>query len=132
MYLSRQLKAFNMKKIFRQLTTSVLLGVLTLPIVPNIAFAQPSTRGGMRTPPVSDFKSLVAMLVQILDTALVSIMALTFLYVAWTLVNAWVIHGDDPKSQEKGKSTAIAGVVALVVLISLWGIVGFVRSILGR
>lgn len=39
-----------MKKILTQLKTTIVLGALTLPLLPTMVFAQPSTRGGTRTP----------------------------------------------------------------------------------
>ncbi|OGG61236.1 hypothetical protein A3C87_01650 [Candidatus Kaiserbacteria bacterium RIFCSPHIGHO2_02_FULL_49_34] len=79
---------------------------------------------------VPTYKELVGKVAGILQSAVGIIFWLIFFYVAWTLIQNWARHGDDPKAVTAGKSTLLAGVIGLVILGSLWGLVAFVRDVL--
>ena len=60
------------------------------------------------------------------------IFALTFLTIAWGVIKAWIMGDATSEDVEKGKKIAIVGVIALIIMLSIWGILRFLRlSIFG-
>lgn len=84
---------------------------------------------GGRTP--GTFAELVSMLIGFISMLIPVLFALTILFLSWSLIKAWVINGGDQGSVEEGKQVAIAGVVALVVMVGVWGIIAIIQSSLG-
>jgi hypothetical protein len=75
------------------------------------------------------FGDLVYVFLRIINNALIpAIFALTFLVIVWGVVKAWIISAGDEKEREKGKSLVIAGLIALVVMIGIWGILAILQS----
>lgn len=66
----------------------------------------------------------------LVNTALPILIGLAMLAFFWGLVKYIFAAGDAEKAKE-GKSIMIYGIVALVVMVSIWGIVNFVASDLG-
>ncbi len=54
--------------------------------------------------------------------------SLALLVIIWKIIDAWVLHADEPASIEEGKQYAIWGVLVLVVMSSVWGIIALLRS----
>lgn len=79
----------------------------------------------------SNFKELVAFFINFIELLVPLIFALTVLFLAWGVIRAWVINGGEPKSIDEGKKIAIAGVIALVVMIGVWGILEILKNSLG-
>ena len=71
------------------------------------------------------------MLIGFISMLIPVLFALTILFLSWSLIKAWVINGGDQGSVEEGKQVAIAGVVALVVMVGVWGIIAIIQSSLG-
>ena len=78
---------------------------------PLLAFAQDAT-----------FKSVVGKIVEFNQLLVISIFAITFVVIVWKVVDAWILHGGDPASIEKGKKVIGIGIIVLVVMSGLWGI----------
>ena len=75
---------------------------------------------------------LVAFLLGIVNSLIPLLFAVVFLIIIWKIIDAWIIHADDPGSREEGRTVAIIGVVVLVIMISIWGILSLLRnSLLG-
>lgn len=87
-----------------------------------VAYATSSGAGGLT------LKSLAVKATELLQMAVVVIIGAVFLFVAWTLINTWIRQGASEEARKKGRNTLVAGIVGLVVLVSLWGIVGFLRD----
>ena len=79
--------------------------------------------------PIPTYKELVGKAAGILQATVSVIFWIIFFYVAWTVVQSFARHGDDPKAIAAGKNTIVAGIVGLVVLGSLWGLVAFVKTL---
>ena len=79
----------------------------------------------MTTP--TTFAGLVSFFLSFLNYLVPLIFSITFLYIAWGVVKAWIINGGDPKSVEGGKQTAIVGVVALVFMFGVWGVITLLK-----
>jgi hypothetical protein len=83
----------------------------------------------MDTP--STFGQLVAGLIDFIGLLVPLVFALTVVYLSWGIIKAWVINGGDQGAIDDGKKIAVAGVVALVVMLGVWGIVAMLRASLG-
>lgn len=76
----------------------------------------------------TDYKSLVAFFVDLINSAVPVLFTIVFLYFVWKVVDAWVINGGDEKRVEEGKQYVTAAVVTFVIMISVWGIVALVKT----
>ena len=56
------------------------------------------------------------------------VFSLALLLIVWRIIDAWILHADDPKKIEEGRQYALWGVLVLVVMSSVWGIVALLRS----
>lgn len=101
-----------MKKI-----SPTIIAVLTLS--PASAFAE-----------VTDFKSLLQLFIDLLGSLMVFFYMLAFAAFFWGIVLFLLNTGDDTKRQQ-GKSWMLWSVIALFVMIALWGIIGLITRTLG-
>jgi len=58
------------------------------------------------------------------------IMSLAVVMFIWGIVQ-YVISGDDEKKKEKGRNFMIWGIIALAVMVSVWGLVAILRNTFG-
>ncbi len=79
----------------------------------------------------TNFAELVGMFISFIGLLVPVIFALTVVYLSWGIIKAWVINGGDQGSVDDGKKIAVAGVVALVVMLGVWGIVAMLQASLG-
>ena len=56
--------------------------------------------------------------------------SLALLFFFWGLAK-FILHSGDEKGREEGKEVMKWGIIALFVLVSIWGIVFFIRGELG-
>lgn len=96
--------------------TIYTLALLT-PVISNAA--TPGT--------VTDFSSLVNLIVDILELLVIITFILTMLATIWGVVQHWIIEGGSAEGVESGKNYAVAGIIALVIMSSIWGIVYMLR-----
>ncbi len=104
-----------MKKAF------IVLGTLATPFMASAQVTQNTTGdiGGL----VILAGSIIGMLVPIVST-------LVIVFFFWGLAQYVLAAGDEKKAKE-GKSIMIWGAVALFVMVSIWGIIGFLQKSLG-
>ncbi len=76
------------------------------------------------------FADLVGKFLDIINLAVPALFALTIAFVFWKIVKAWIIDGGEA-GIESGKQTVLVAVIALVVMIGVWGIVEILRTSLG-
>lgn len=91
----------------------------TILIIPHDAFAA--------TAP-TDFKSLVNLIIDFIELLIVLIFALTFVVFMWGIIKEWIIGGSDEEGVKNGKNLVMAGIIAFVVMSSVWGIVYLFQS----
>lgn len=77
-----------------------------------------------------DFKGLVAILTNYISLLVPIIFALTFLYIAWGIIKAWVINAGDEGAVEEGKKIALVGVIALAFMFGIWGVLRILQGAL--
>ena len=99
----------NMNKLMK-------LVVAGLVIFPSVAFAQ-----GRITYLVSDVR-------QIIDTLIIIVAGIALLVFFWGLAKFILKVGGDEEAVKEGKTLMIWGVVALFVMVSVWGIIRVIQG----
>ncbi len=90
-------------------------------LVPALAFAQT----------LSNVSRLIDSVRGIIDVLIPLVAALALLYFFWGLAQFILATGrGDEDAREKGKNIMIWGIVALFVMVSVWGLVRFVGDAL--
>lgn len=84
----------------------------------------------MQTTRITDFGSLVAYIIELINLIIPVIFGLILVVIIWRLVSAWIINGGDEAKVKEGKQTAIVGIIVLVILSAVWGILNLLRSAL--
>lgn len=105
---------------FKKISLSGLLFLL-----PVVAFAQPTSAFGQ----IGD---TIRALIGFMNGTLVPLVfAMAFLVFIWGMFKFFIFGGHDEESRESGKQLMIYGVVAFVMMVSIWGIVNVVAEGLG-
>ena len=74
------------------------------------------------------FAELVNFFLGLINQIIPLIIGITFLFIIWKLIDAWIIHADDPGKIEEGRTIAITGVVVMVFMLSIWGILNILKN----
>lgn len=93
------------------------LALLFLSATPLFAQTTPTT-----------FAGLVNFFIGFINLLIPFVFALTFLVLVWYLIKNWVLHSGEDSAVEEGKKYLLAGIIAFVVMISMWGLVSLLRS----
>lgn len=75
-------------------------------------------------------KTLIEAIGDLIKTALPITVALALLLFFWGLAK-FILKSGDPTAQTEGKNRMIWGIVALFVMVSVWGIVNLMQRDLG-
>ena len=94
---------------------------------PVLALAQIA---GTNTTNLSGLSNLISSFGVILTNIIPILFTLAILYFFWGLVQFLRAAGD-PKMADQGKSHMIYGVIAIAVMISIYGLVGWLQNTLG-
>lgn len=98
------------------LETTVLIPLVFSLLLPSFVFAAPQ-----------NFRELVAVFLEILSGLIYLVFLLIFIVFIWGIVRTWILGSGDPKNIESGKKIIVAGLVAFVVTLGIWGIVAILR-----
>lgn len=98
-----------------------------LPLSALILLLAPLVSSAETTP--TTYAGLVSFFLGLIGSLLVpGIFALLFLYSVWKIFDAWVINAADERRRSDGKRFVVIAVVSFVLMISVWGIVGILKS----
>lgn len=75
----------------------------------------------------STFASFVNAVINIIDSLMALTVAVIVVVFFWRILTAWFIGGGDPKEIERGRQSAFAGLLVLVIVFGLWGIIFMIR-----
>lgn len=93
----------------------ISLGLCVFLIVPEITFA-------------ATFTQVVVFFVgEILNKLVIVIIGLGTVYFLWGVAK-YILHSDDAKSREEGRGMMVYGVIAIFVMISIWGFVNLLDN----
>ncbi len=76
----------------------------------------------------TDFAGLVSFFLEFVNLAITFIFFIAFLVVLWKMIDAWVIHADDPGKREEGTTMAVTAVVVMIIMVSIWGILALLTG----
>jgi len=79
---------------------------------------------------LTNLNSLLEAFGRLINTALPIVIALGLLFFFYGLA-LFIFKSGDPEEQKKGRSIMIWGVVALFVMVSVWGLVRFLNTAFG-
>ncbi len=79
---------------------------------------------------ISNAKSLILAIFSIINSLVPIVAGLVLLLFFWGLAK-YVYHSDSEDSREEGRRLMFWGVIALFVMVSVWGLVNFIASDLG-
>jgi hypothetical protein len=92
-------------------------------LLPFVAFAQNKFTATYGSSVLTSIKTLV-------DQAIPLLIGLGVLFFLWGLVK-FVLAAGNEEAKEEGKRIMIWGIVALFVMVSVWGLVGILQNITG-
>ncbi len=90
--------------------------------MPAFAFAQ--------TPDLTGLDAIVAFIGRTVRSLIPIIFGLAIVYFFWGLIQ-YIRAAGDPKKAAEGKSIMIYGVIAIAVMISIYGLVAWLQNLLG-
>jgi len=80
---------------------------------------------------ITDFKSLVDLIIRnILDPLVILIMSLALVYFLWG-VSQYILKSNDEKAHAEAIKTMTYGIIALAVMVSVWGLVRILTDTFG-
>lgn len=88
-------------------------------LVPTYIFAANAPR---------DFKGVVNLIIGFVNLLMPLIVTLTMVVFFWGVIKAWILGEGDVKSIESGKNIALAGIVAFVLMTTIWGVIALLRK----
>ena len=105
-------------------------GVFDPDIDPDDRTPAPGGDTGVQRP--TDFQSFVGLILNIISLLILVIFSLTLVVFIWGIVKNWIIRGADPEGVQEGKKVVMVGITALVIMVSIWGILYLLqRSLFG-
>lgn len=79
-----------------------------------------------------DIQTILTSLANFIGTSLVYLaMGVAFLFFVWNAFRYFILGGDSKDGREKAKTLAIWGILAFVLIVSLFGVVRFLQENLG-
>ncbi len=74
------------------------------------------------------FKTLVDIFIDLIqDSLFYLLLGIIFIYFVWKIIDTFIIHSADEQYRASGRRTIVVTVVVLVIIISVWGIVGLLQ-----
>ena len=107
-----------MKKI-KNIKSYMLFG-LPVFLMPMVVFGQDT----------SAIDTLLESVLTIVDTLALIVMGLAFLFFLWGLA-LFILKAGDEAERSKGKNIMFWGIIAFLVMVSLWGIVSWLQTLFG-
>jgi amino acid transporter len=92
---------------------------------PALTFAQSTGSANL-----TNIENLARSIGRIINILIPIVAALALLYFFWGLAQ-FILHSGEDDAREKAKGQMIWGIVALFVIVAVWGLVGFIADALG-
>lgn len=77
-----------------------------------------------------DFASLVGELLNIINTLVIVVFVLTFVFMCWQIITGFIINGGDQYKTEEARKTIGFTFLMLFVMAAVWGLVALLRTTL--
>ncbi|OGZ55717.1 MAG: hypothetical protein A3J04_04180 [Candidatus Ryanbacteria bacterium RIFCSPLOWO2_02_FULL_47_14] len=108
----------KIKRFINKLKMKKTLIVASSLLAPALLFAQVV---------VDNFKDLLHSIGVVINWVIPVVVALAVLVVIWGAFQ-FVVSAGDPEKRKEGKDKIIWGIVGVVVILSIWGLIGFLAS----
>lgn len=95
-----------------------------------LAFFAPLLTFAQEAPDFSYLESAIASIGQIVAQLIPIVIAIGLLFFIWGLVQFIAASGDEA-SKEEGKRKMVWGILALFVIVAVWGLVGILADLTG-
>ncbi len=92
-------------------------------VLPGLALAQSAVQFGWLTSLVNAISGLIALLLPV-------VIAIGLLLFIWGLVQ-YIASSGDEAAKDEGKRKMIWGIIALFVIVSVWGLVNLLQEVTG-
>lgn len=80
----------------------------------------------------SKFQDLITYIICLINSSIIPlIFTVAMVMFIWGVVNFFIINADEEAKREQGRQFMIWGIIALAVMLSVWGLVGIVGSTFG-
>ena len=106
----------------KKFTNKFILGILAF--APALAFGQSTG------PNLGNIETLMRSIARLIDLALPMVVALALLAFFWSLMR-FIFAAHDEDKRKDAKSMMIYSIVALFVMVAIWGLVGFLGQAIG-
>ena len=88
-------------------------------IIPSIGHAADAPR---------NLNEMIDLFMGMIELIILLIFTLTFFVFMWGIVKGWIFHGAEASGQEEGNKVLVAGLIGMVVMFSVWGLVGLIKT----
>mgnify|MGYP003424279303 CR=1 FL=1 len=119
----------NQTKI-KKLFTALMFVAFLIPTVPVMAQSSPSG-GSVCDSNVGDIADVMLLGVCIIRKALIPLLITLSIVLFIIGVIKYISKADEPAEREEGRNFMIYGLVALFVMVSIWGLVGIIQGTFG-
>ncbi|MFZ3020334.1 MAG: hypothetical protein WA051_02345 [Minisyncoccia bacterium] len=96
-----------------------------------LGFALPAVALAQTAPNLNYVEQLLSSISRLVNTALPVIVAVALLFFFYGLAKFILASGGDDDAKKAGKHIMVWGIVALFVMVSVWGLVAFLGQALG-
>ncbi|MFA7285484.1 MAG: pilin [Candidatus Paceibacterota bacterium] len=96
-------------------------------LAPQLASAQAT--GCFAIPDPNAFNVLLCRIATILNNVIPVLITLAVIYFIWGVIHYAIARDEDAKTE--GRGAMINGLIALMVIVSVWGLVNFIKNFVG-
>jgi hypothetical protein len=99
-------------------------------LVPAMALVSIPVATYAGAPDLTYFQSLIGSVQELIEMVIPLVIALGLLFFIWGLVQFILASGNE-EAKDEGKRRMVWGIIALFVIVSVWGLVGLLNQLTG-
>lgn len=124
------MKNIKLRKYFINISAFLFLSVLFFgPVIVNAQVSANDPFCPQSIKNIGDiFKKAVCMMSQIIVPLLFSVAVVAFI---WGIINYFIMGAADEKKRKEGRQFAMWGIIALFIMVSMWGLVRILQNTFG-
>lgn len=116
-----------MKKIFKKIFPGLLIFVLFL--LPIFALTADTVTGNVLPTSATSLKSLILMAIDLINSYIIPLLfAIAILAFVWGVVQFFFLNTADSKKRETGREFMMWSIIALAIMVSIWGLVAILTN----
>lgn len=74
-----------------------------------------------------NFRDLVGEFLSVINVLVPFVIGLTVVVFMWKIAQLWIFNSGNEESIQKGKQTALWGIIVLVLMFTIWGILALLQ-----